>query len=845
MKMLVLVFFMINLTVCFSQNQHPKFKEYLLKSPHQITTFCVNNSERLIGFLHSQNIKIKYKTDKWLFITTTPSWINENQNKGIISQFYFDNSPPISLMDTVRLTRFVDPVHSGSNGLTQPYTGEGVVMGYIDEAIDFRHPDFKFANGKTRIMRIWDQTVNTAGHIYSYYGYGILWDSTSINNLSCTQLSPLNHGTNCVGIGSGNGLANGKNKGIAPDSKIVMVSSNTNSANWVLTVSDACDYIFKYADSLGLPAVINISMGASYWGSHDANDPGSVMMEQLLDEKPGRIIVAAAGNSGGFGKYHLSGNVNLDTTFVWFDSDHIDSKTHFNTIEFDLWADTSNSHFDFAFGADTPSPSYKFRGRTEFRNTYSALNTLILDTIWNGKNQLATIKMWIELVDSAFHFQVYFDKIDSTNYKYRFMTKGIGKYDLWSGTSVNANTIVSNIPSVTVMPSIVNYQMPDSFQTLMTSFQCSEKVITVGNIKNRSKFMNNNGVLSNISPSNPPGNISPSSSSGPTRLGIQKPDISAEGDGVLTTWTLEYLKDSKYNNNIALGGWHAKFGGTSSSSPVVAGIAALYLQKCPSATYLDFKKDLIATATKNSFTGTTPNFHYGYGQPHVLNLLLGAKNLPIIGISSICLEPVNLNVYDSHSLIDSIVWSNGLKGKSININSSGDYSSKIYYGNGCVAYSDTFTITQNQVLPNPIITDNNGVITSDLQSNYQWFLNGNIISGETKQLLFISPPFGNYTLNTISKDGCISTSNLISISIGLDELNIQSESISPNPTKSDFKINSFDNIISVIATDMNGKEVPLINNGKGSYSLFQLNSGTYFLKIETEKGLFRSKIIKM
>ena len=31
------------------------------------------------------------------------------------------------------------------------------------------------------------------------------------------------------------------------------------------------------------------------------------------------------------------------------------------------------------------------------------------------------------------------------------------------------------------------------------------------------------------------------------------------------------------------------------------------------------------------------------GQPHALNLLLGAQNIPIVGTSSICLEPVNLN----------------------------------------------------------------------------------------------------------------------------------------------------------------------------------------------------------
>ncbi len=128
----------------------------------------------------------------------------------------------------------------------------------------------------------------------------MLWDSTDINNGTCPLGQPGGHGTNSVGVGSGNGLANGKNKGMAPDSKIVMVISDLYAQNWTLTVADACDYIFKYADSVGMPAVINISAG-TYWGSHDGNDPASVYMEQLLDEKPGRIIVASAGNSGALG----------------------------------------------------------------------------------------------------------------------------------------------------------------------------------------------------------------------------------------------------------------------------------------------------------------------------------------------------------------------------------------------------------------------------------------------------------------------------------------------------------------------------------------------------------------
>src|SRR5690606_34183917 len=138
--------------------------------------------------------------------------------------------------------------------------------------------------------------------------------------------------------GSGNGLANGKATGRAPDSKIIVVETNFELPNWTLTVADACDFIFKTADSLGLPAVVNLSVG-SYYGSHDGNDPASEMMESLLDEKPGRIIIGAAGNGGKQGNYHQQATVTSDTSFVWFKNNPTNQIAP-NSIYFDLWADS-------------------------------------------------------------------------------------------------------------------------------------------------------------------------------------------------------------------------------------------------------------------------------------------------------------------------------------------------------------------------------------------------------------------------------------------------------------------------------------------------------------------------
>ena len=48
----------------------------------------------------------------------------------------------------------------------QPYlnlTGRGILFGIADTGIDYTHPVFRFGDGSSRILAIWDQTADPEG----------------------------------------------------------------------------------------------------------------------------------------------------------------------------------------------------------------------------------------------------------------------------------------------------------------------------------------------------------------------------------------------------------------------------------------------------------------------------------------------------------------------------------------------------------------------------------------------------------------------------------------------------------------------------------------------------------
>jgi subtilisin family serine protease len=553
---------------------------------------------------------------------------------------------PGELMDDMTdVNSNIIPVHAGYAPLPQGYDGNGVVMAFLDSGIEWSHPDFQHADGTSRVRWLWDQTMSSGGTQPEEYGYGQEWDSTAINNGECTHSEwsgYFGHGSNVTGIGAGNGFAVNNFQGVAPASDIIAVSVSLNSS-FLLNVADATKYAFDKAAEIGKPCVINASLG-SYGGSHDGTDLAAQLIDDLIEEQNGRSFVCAAGNAGNI-KFHLGYDAEADSSFTWF---YYNNYTQ--SVFYEFWIDKDDaSGFNFSFGADINSP-YTYLGRTKYYNLETSFNysnnvSIKKDTLYNNSIRIGIITITAYRYDSSYACDVSI-KPDLTTYYWRFITQGSGRFDCWSSTAVlGTSDMISAIPDEATFPDIARYKLPDNNQTIVSSFSCSDKVITVGNYINRNVYIDYYGhVQANT---DVVGALAPSTSFGPSRDGRIKPEISAPGNTTLTTGQFSTLYGLLIYQpyKVAVGGMHNRNGGTSMSSPVVAGVAALYLQKNPGANWKEIKAAITTTAKRDSITGfNLPDNKFGYGRVDAF----AAMTTPIVlG----CMDPFSVN-FDPSATID-------------------------------------------------------------------------------------------------------------------------------------------------------------------------------------------------
>ena len=195
-----------------------------------------------------------------------------------------------TMMDNVRTLTNVDAVHSAT-GIDTAYKGNGVLVGIIDAGFDFRHPNFRDSNGKSRIRAVWDQ--NNFMQTNSSYGYGkeYLTGEELASVSRDMELTGDTHGTHVAGIATGS--YDGPYLGVAPEADIVLVSTNKTEQG----IIDGLDWLLKYAEKVQKPISINLSIG-TVLGFKDGTDAFTVLTDNLMKGQKGKILSIAAGNEG-------------------------------------------------------------------------------------------------------------------------------------------------------------------------------------------------------------------------------------------------------------------------------------------------------------------------------------------------------------------------------------------------------------------------------------------------------------------------------------------------------------------------------------------------------------------
>lgn len=158
------------------------------------------------------------------------------------------------------------------NGI-QYLSGKGVITAIIDTGIDIYSSEFRNADGSTRILDIYDQTLQreySAADIDAFIGKDrnvyTGRDISQEENEGIPAFDNIQHGTNVAVIACGK-------SGVAYESDIIVVKmgySYNNQFPRTTSLMDAIDYIIRKAMGYNRPVAINISYGMNY-GDHNGN----------------------------------------------------------------------------------------------------------------------------------------------------------------------------------------------------------------------------------------------------------------------------------------------------------------------------------------------------------------------------------------------------------------------------------------------------------------------------------------------------------------------------------------------------------------------------------------------
>ncbi len=547
--------------------------------------------------------------------------------------------------------------------LPQAYTGRGVVVGVQDIGFDLTHPNFFSADmADYRIKALWDQLSADTLHSALPVGRDYV-GRDSLLALGCPRDGlRQTHGTHTAGIAAGSGAEGADTlspyRGMAWESDLCLVCNATTDDIALIDPKDyykytyALDalgfkYIFDYADRAGKPCVINFSEGSRQdFQGYDQ------LYYEMLDSLtgPGHVIVSSAGNDGQAINYlHKPAGQPSAGLFCGSNLQNVGftTKTQGDMEDFSLRLSVY-SHADRPQVVDVP-----------ISRVLAAADSTLVDTVAIGDYQYVIAATAYPSCYDAGQVVCDWDIITLAHIFSKCYPASV---------QLIGQTTDAELYPVTgwLYHSSLDDRLSDGDNShSINSPSSAPSVICVGATGYRTQFVNYLGQQLTYD-NGRSGVRTPFSGVGPTFDGRIKPDVMAPGQNIISSYSSFYLENNPDASDIRSdvrhfvhGGrtyaWNSN-GGTSMSSPVVAGAIALWLQADPTLSPADCISIFAKTCRHYDPTLTYPNNLYGYGEIDVTAGLEEVLRRQAAGVETI---PVRQATGRIHTLDGRFVGTDG------------------------------------------------------------------------------------------------------------------------------------------------------------------------------------------
>lgn len=263
------------------------------------------------------------------------AYVNRSDLEPLTIERYWYNSIPncYGLLDMDALEEA--GIASVQNYPTLKLLGQNVMIGFLDTGIDYRNPLFLEADGSTRIVSIWDQTIQT-GVPPQGLEYGSVYTKEEIDRALKSEnpqdIVPSEdvrgHGTFLASVAAGGANLEQQFLGAAPEASIAVVKLKEAKQYlkefYAIQEEAVCyqendimlglRYLNRLAQENNMPLVICIALGTNF-GGHNGTSPLSLMLDaysRILN----RSVVIGTGNEAAKRHHYYHRFENRNSTSV-------------------------------------------------------------------------------------------------------------------------------------------------------------------------------------------------------------------------------------------------------------------------------------------------------------------------------------------------------------------------------------------------------------------------------------------------------------------------------------------------------------------------------------------------